>query len=154
MTPNIPPSFTLPAEARLRLAVPERNAMDALLAHTATSEQVGIVECICEVGIRAIKKAQKAPHCRHLDPEALGLALRDFNLAGHALTRIKARHEATGVYGMDAKDRAAVLEMDGWHGALNAPGGIPRAIGMGALRDGANGKGRMVLIPPDQLEAA
>jgi hypothetical protein len=154
MNPAIPPSFALPAEGRLRLSVPERNAIDALLAHTATPEQFGIVECICEVGIRAIKKAQKAPHCKHLEPEALSQALLDFHRAGHALDRIKARKETAGVYGLDAYDRNCILEMDGWNGALQAPGFIPRAIWLAALRDGAHRKGRVVLIPLEQLEAA
>lgn len=154
MTPAIPPSFALPAANRLRLSVPERNAIDALMNHTATPEQFGIVECICEVGIRAIKKAQQAPHCKHLEPEAIRAALLDFHRAGHALTRIAERNAATGVYGLDAKDRTAILEMDGWHGALNAPGHIPRAIWMAALRDGAHRVGRVVLMPIEQLEAA
>jgi hypothetical protein len=154
MTPAIPPSFALPSESRLRLSVPERNAIDALLAHTATTEQFSIVECICEVGIRAIKKAQKAPHCKNLEPEGLKQALHIYHRAGHALDRIKARKEETGVYGLSAADRVCIQEMDSWGGLLASKGHIPRAIWLAALRDGAHRKGRVVLIPLEQLEAA
>lgn len=137
IVPALPVSFALPATKALKLTLPETEAFDALLAHTATPEQFGIVECICEVGIRAIRKAQKAPHCRHLDPEGLEQALRDFGRAGHALTRAKERHDRTGVYGLDAVDRQCVIEMREWNAILNSPGNIPRAIWFAALRDGA-----------------
>ena len=151
IVPALPVSFALPAGKAIKLALPEHEAFDALLAHTATDEQFGIVECICEVGVRAIIKARKAPHCRHLDPDALNQALRDFYRAGHALKRANARHESTGVYGLDAVDRQCIIEMREWQGILNTPGNIPRAIWFAALRDGAFQRKGIHLPPWESL---
>lgn len=152
LVPALPVSFALPAEKAIKLAMPEAEAFDALLAHKATPQQFGIVECICEVGIRAIRKAKDAPHCRHLDPEALEQALRDFERAGHALKRAKDRHDRTGVYGLDAVDRQCLIELRDWNAALNSPGHIPRAIWFAALRDGAFHRGGVKLRAWEALQ--
>lgn len=151
IVPALPVSFALPVGKAIKLALPESEAFDALLAHKATDEQFGIIECVCEVGVRAIIKARKAPHCRHLTADGLTAALRDFHRGGHALKRAQARRQSAGVYGLDAEDRQCIIEMREWHGLLNTPGNIPRAIWFAALRDSALQKAPIVLPPWDTL---
>lgn len=151
---SIPPAFRLPAGHELRLAAVESDAVRDLLAHKATDEQMGVLEVMVETSIRALTLAPKRPkHCGHLDPFAIQEGIRVMHRAGHALTHARYRHETGGVFGLNAADRSAIEEMADWHAALNAKGGIPRAIWLQALGLAVRGRG-VQLIPLEQLEAA
>lgn len=141
----IPPCFATQQSAKNQAATKERVSVDALLAHEADAEHMGRVEAMIEVAIRAIRKARKLPHCKHLDPEQLDEAERVMVRGAQALLKAKGRQRETGVYGLDASDRAAIQAMDEWHGALSARGAIPRAVWIGALSDAVHNVGRIVI---------
>lgn len=153
MIPAIPVSFRLPAGREIKLAMVDSEAVRALLDHKANHEHIGALEVMAETGIRALQLAPKRPkHCGHLDPAALRHAMLAMHRGAHAIRHAKARHEASGVFGLDAADRNAIMDLADWHAAMNAKGAIPRAIWLQALRDAAAGSG-VVLMPIEDLEA-
>lgn len=141
----MPPALQMDVSAKVQMAARERLAVDALLAHKATADEVGVLESMTECAIRAIRHARKLSYCRHLDADLLAHCERVLFRAGHALLRAKSRHAATGVYGLDATDRQCVVELDEWHGAMTARGAIPRAVWLMAYRDGVQRRGSVVL---------
>ncbi len=147
----MPPALAMDASAAVRMATRERLAVDALLAHQATAEHIGVLEAMAECAIRAIRHARKLSYCRHLDAGQLDACERVMQRAGHALARAKDRHAATGVFGLDATDRACVQDLDEWHGAMTQRGAIPRAVWLMAYRDGVQRRGSVVLPPWESL---
>lgn len=147
----IPPAFAIAGEARLRMCVRERNAVDALLAHRASDDDISVIESLLEASVRAIKKARKLSYCSHLDPDHLDQCERAMYRAAHALRHAQSRHEATGTYGLDAQDRACIVAMDEWYGAMTERGAIPRAVWLMAYRDGATNNGRVVVPAWEKL---
>lgn len=147
-----PPTFAMQQEAKNRMATLERKAVDALLEHRATEEDIGRLEQMAECGIRAIRKARKLPHCRHLDQDQLGEAERAMQRGAHAIHRAVERQKATGVYGLDALDRQCIQDFDAWYGAMTERGAIPRAVWIGALADQLHKRGRVVLAPWESLQ--
>ncbi len=143
----INPLFSLGAEAANRLAITERIAMDALLDHKATPDHIGQLETLIETSIRAtlIAKRDALPH---LDPASLDEALEAFYEAGRAIRRAKIRHDKTGVYGLDAADRAAMIQADLLVGAMRKPNVILRKTWLKAFRESMSGTG--VRIPSPQ----
>lgn len=142
----VPPAFAAQREARNEAETLNRNAIDALLAHRATGTDMGRIEAMAEVAIRAIRKARKTPHCKHLDRDALDEAETVMLRAGRAILRAKDRQCPTGVFGLDSGDRKAIEAMDAWHGAMSRQGEIPRSIWLWAAQEAQEGRGR-VLIP-------
>ena len=140
----INPLFSLDAEAANCMAITERIAMDALLDHKATPDNIGQIETLIETCIRAVKIA-KRDALPHLDPASLDEALEAFHEAGRALRRAKIRHDKTGVYGLDAADRAAMIQADSLVGEMRKPNVIMRKTWLKAFRESLNGSG--VVIP-------
>ena len=142
----INPLFSLDAEAANRLAITERIAMDALLDHKATPDHIGQLETLIETSIRAtlIAKRDALPH---LDPASLDEALEAFYEAGRALRRAKIRHDKTGVYGLDAADRAAMIQADLLVGAMRKPNVILRKTWLKAFRESMSGTGVRIPAP-------
>lgn len=148
----IPPAFSASLEARVRMATRERAAFDALLEHRASLQDLGVLECLVECAIRAVRHARKLAYCKHLDPDHLTQCERVMQRAGHALHRAKDRHERTGVYGLDALDRQCLIEADQWYGAMNERGAIPRAVWLMAYRDAVQKRGSVVLPAWEKLQ--
>ena len=140
----INPLFALDVSARNRLAATERKALDAILGHCATEDDVSQVETICETAIRAITIAKsEAPE--HLDMSALDQALESIYKAARAMRKARARHDASGTYGLDAADRQSVIDLDFLIAEMRKPGVITRRVWIKALRDSMSGQG--VRIP-------
>lgn len=134
--PTINPLFALSSEARNVMGASERRAMDALLGHRAADDDCTQIMTLIEASIRAIRKTlEQAQEMQHLDPEALRAALRVFNRAGWSIYRARERFEATGVYGLDAADRSALIQVDELIGEMRRPGVILRKTWMAALRE-------------------
>lgn len=140
-----PPAFAMNTDAKVRMAVRERNAFDALLQHKATDQYLQVLEALAECSVRAIRHARKLSYCRHLDPDQLAQCERVMYRLAHALRRAQARKETTGVYGLDAIDRQCVIDADQWYGAMTEQGAIPRAVWLMAYRDGVQCRGRVVV---------
>jgi hypothetical protein len=142
----INPLFSLGAEAANRLAIAERIAMDAMLDHKATPDHIGQLETLIETSIRAtlIAKRDALPH---LDPASLDEALEAFYEAGRAIRRAKIRHDKTGVYGLDAADRAAMIQADLLVGAMRKPNVILRKTWLKAFRESMSGTGVRIPAP-------
>lgn len=136
----INPMFALSTEASNELSKAERRAMDALLEHRATDSDMGALEVLVESSIRAIRISQTTPN-PHLDPQALEAALRVFQRAGWSLRHAKQRHAQTGVYGLDAADRAALIEADQLVGEMRKPGVVLRKTWLRALKNSFTGNG-------------
>lgn len=147
-----PPAFAMAGDAKVRMGVRERNAVDALLAHRATEQDIGVIESLIEASVRAIKKARKLSYCSHLDADQLAECERVMYRAAHAVRHAKDRHAATGTYGLDALDRACIVAMDEWYGAMTERGAIPRAVWLMAYRDGATNNGRVVVPAWEKLQ--
>ena len=147
----INPLFSLGADAANRLAIPERIAMDALMAHKANADHIGQLETLVETSIRAVLIAKREA-LPHLDMAALEEALEAFMDAARSLRRAKIRHDKTGVYGLDSADRAAMARADELVGEMRKPGVILRKTWLKAFRESATGSG--VLIPAKSQEAA
>lgn len=147
-----PPAFAMNVDAKVRMAVRERNAIDALLQHKATEQDLQVLEALAECSVRAIRHARKLAYCRHLDPDQLAQCERVMFRLAHALRRAAGRKEATGVYGLDAVDRQCVIEADQWCGAMTERGAIPRAVWLMAYRDGAQNRGRVVVPAWEKLQ--
>jgi hypothetical protein len=145
------PLFALDATARNKLATTERKAFDAILAHQATPDNIGEIETLIEASIRAIKITQREK-LPHLDASGLDAALQRFYRAAWSIRHAKARHAETGVYGLDAADRAALIEVDELVGEMRKPGVILRKTWLAAFRESYAGKG--VLIPALEEVAA
>lgn len=138
------PMFALDVHARNRLAITERAAFDALLEHRATDDNIGELETLIETAIRAIGITQRE-NLPHLDASGLSEALRVFHRAAWSLKRAKARHQETGVYGLDAGDRGALIQADHLVAEMRQPGVILRKTWLAAFRESYSGKG--VRIP-------
>lgn len=146
---TINPMFALDVSARNRLAATERKAMDAILEHCATKDDIEQIETLIETTIRAIGIAKDLPH---LDAEGLEAALKVFNRAAWSLKHAKARHKEVGVYGLSASDRDALIQADHLVAEMRKPGVITRKTWLAAFRESYAGKG--VLIPAfEELEA-
>lgn len=141
----MPPAFALNLDAGIRMALREREAFDAMLAHEATDDHIGVLEALAECSVRAVWHARKLTYCRHLDLEQLSECERVMFRAGHALHRARRRHAECGVYGLDSVDRKCIEDADQWHGAMTAKGAIPRAVWLMAYRDGVQRRGTVVL---------
>lgn len=139
-TVTINPLFALNTACRNRLAATERVAMDALLEHRATADNVGEIETLIEASIRAIQIAQREGY-PHLDADGLAQALHAFYRAAHAIKHAKARHAASGVYGLDAADRAALIEADQLVAELRKPGVLLCKTWLMAFREAYAGSG-------------
>lgn len=149
----VPPAFSASQASRVRMATRERAALDALLGHTATLQDLGVLECLVECAIRAVRHARKLSYCSHLDAAMLDECERVMLRGAHALHRAKDRHERSGVYGLDALDRQCVIEVDQWYGAMNERGAIPRAVWLMSYRDAVQKRGAVVLPPWESLQA-
>lgn len=147
----INPLFALNATARNKLALTERKAFDAILSHQATPDNIDEIETLIEASIRAIKITQREK-LPHLDASGLDAALQRFYRAAWSIRHAKARHAETGVYGLDAADRAALIEVDELVGEMRKPGVILRKTWLAAFRESYAGKG--VLIPALEEVAA
>lgn len=143
---TVNPLFALDAHARNRLALTERVAMDAILDHKATADHIAEITTLIEASVRAvlITKEQALPH---LDGSALDATLQAFYRAARALINARRRHETTGVYGLDAEDRAALIQIDQLVGDMRKPGVILRKTWLQALRDAYKGAG--IKIPTE-----
>lgn len=145
----INPLFAMDATCRNLLATSERVAMDALLEHRATPDNMAEIETLIETSIRAATMART--QCPHLEPASLDRALATFHRAAWSLRHAKGRHKATGVYGLDAADRAALIEADQLVGEMRAPGMILRKTWLLAFRASVAGSG--VVIPALEVVA-
>lgn len=151
--PTINPLFALSAEARNVMGTSERLAMDALLEHRATDSDCAQVMTVIEASIRAIRKSlEVVDEMPHLDPEALRAALRVFSRAGWSIYRARERFEATGVYGLDAADRGALIQIDGLVGEMRKPNVIFRRIWMAALRESWQSRTGVTLMPFEECQ--
>lgn len=138
----INPMFALDVSARNRLAATERKAMDAILEHCATKDDIEQIETLIETTIRAIGIASELPH---LDANGLEAALAAFHRAAWSLKHAKARHKEVGVYGLSASDRDALIQADELVAEMRKPGVITRRVWIKALKASMSGTG--VLIP-------
>lgn len=146
------PMFALDIHARNRLATTERQAFDALLEHRATADHVSEIETLIEASIRAIGITQRE-NLPHLDGSGLAEALKVFHRAAWSIKRAKARHTQAGVYGLDAADRAALIQADELVAEMRQPGVILRKTWLMAFRESYMGRG--VVIPAfEELEPA
>lgn len=134
------PMFSLSVAARNRMAVLERQAFDALLEHRATADDVGQLETLVETAIRAICITRREDMV-HLDDSSLDEALKVFHRAAWSIKRAKVRQAQTGVYGLDAADRAALMHADQLVAEMRQPGVILRKTWMTALRESYFGNG-------------
>lgn len=147
----INPLFAMDAHCRNKLATVERRAMDALLEHRATKDDIEQIETLIEAAIRAVRMA-KVDNLEHLDTEALDAALATFNRAAWAMKHANARHKEVGVYGLSASDREAVIQADQLVAEMRKPGVITRKTWLNAFRESAKGHG--VSIPAlEELES-
>lgn len=150
---TINPLFALSAEARNAMGTGERRAMDALLEHRATDDDCCQIMTLIEASIRAIRKTlERADEMAQLDPEALRDALRVFNRAGWSIYRARERFEASGVYGLDAADRTALIQADGLVGQMRQPNVILRKTWMAALRESALDRKGVTLMPFEECQ--
>ncbi|MEJ1935764.1 hypothetical protein WDZ92_36690 [Nostoc sp. NIES-2111] len=146
------PLFALDIHARNRLATSERQAFDALLEHRATPDHVGEIETLIETAIRAIGITQRE-NLPHLDGSGLAEALKVFHRAAWSIRRAKVRQAQAGVYGLDAADRAALMQADELVAEMRKPGVILRKTWLTAFRESYMGRG--VVIPAfEELEPA
>lgn len=147
-TCTINPMFALSTAASNMLSKTERVAMDALLEHRATADNVAEISSLIEASIRAIGIARNEGH-QHLDPEALEAALKVFNRAAWALRHARARHQTTGVYGLDSSDRAALIQADELVGQMRKPRALQRRIWLLAFKQAYSGHG-ITLMPLEE----
>lgn len=146
---TINPMFALDVAARNTLATQERKAYDALLEHRATLDDVTQIETVCETSIRAIQIAKKEASA-HLDQSALDDALKVIYRGAYAMRHSRQRHAETGVYGLDAADRQALIELDDLIAEMRKPGVITRRVWLKALRGSLTGQGVRI---PDPMPA-
>jgi hypothetical protein len=146
----INPLFAMDPHCRNKLAIVERKAMDALLEHHATKDDIEQIETLLEASIRAVNLA-KAEGAQHLDAEALDAAVKVFNRAAWSIKHAKARHKEVGVYGLSASDRDALIQADQLIAEMRKPGVITRKTWLAAFRESYAGNG--VVIPAfEELE--
>lgn len=151
--PSSNPLFALTSEARNVMGTSERRAMDALLEHRATDSDCSQIMTLIEASLRALRKTMKLAHqMPHLDPEALQAADRVLSRAGWAIYRARERWEQTGVYGLDAADRSALIEADTLVGHMRQPNVIQRKTWMAALREAAHDKQGVTLLPFEECQ--
>lgn len=150
-TVTVNPLFALNTASRNRLASTERVAMDALLEHRATADNVGEIETLVEASIRALRIAQREGFT-HLDAEGIEQALMVFYRAAHAIKAARERHAKVGVYGLSFAGRAALIEADQLVAELRRPGVLLRKTWLMAFREAYSGRG--VEIPPMDEVAA
>ena len=143
---GVNPMFALNAECRNALAVPERRAMDALLEHRATDDDIECIETLIEASIRAVRiSIETSSHLVHAQLET---ALAALYSAALGLRNSKARKAAVGVYGLDAADREALIALDGLVMQMRKPGVILRKTWLAAFRGAMSKQG--VVIPKQE----
>lgn len=139
---SINPLFSLATESRNVLATQERRALDTLLAHEGTLDEIEQMETVTETAIRALKLGKDLPH---IDADGISQALEVCYQAARALRKARGRHETSGVYGFDAEGRKALEELDSLVDELRKPGVITRKVWLMAYQESLKGAG--VVIP-------
>lgn len=115
----------------------ERKAIDALMEHKATDDDIGCIEAMLEAAIRAcmLTIEQGLPH---LDEKQLRDCIEVFMEAARAIKMAGLRKEQTGVYGLNGPERTAIYDAHELVGQMRKPGIILRRTWMQALRQAAN----------------
>ena len=150
--PLVPmPGWAQSEESKRDQALKEAIALQSLLAHTGTDDEMGHWASLLEIALRMcsiVKDAKKHPY---LDPEAVHEAHKTFMRAAWGLHKAQQRHAETGVYGFDAADRKALIEAEAFVAAFRES--VPRLVWARAIREALTAK-RGVVITPPELEAA
>lgn len=151
-TTPVNPLFAMDAVCRNRLATSERRSFAALLDHCATASNVAEIETLIETAIRSIRMAKNLPQ---IDQDGADQAVKVFFRAAWSLRRAKARHADTGVYGLDAADREALVRAEALIAEMRRPGVVTRKTWLAAFRDSYTGRGGKVVVPAfEELEPA
>lgn len=143
----MPPSFAITQVARNNLGVRERAALDAILSHHANKDDLDSLVGMIEAGIYAARIAAKHPACTHLDPEGLKAAEAQFMAAGWAIHHAKRRYDESGVFGLDAADRQALIDAEALSADMRTPGVILRTVWVQAFRMAIERRGGIPLTP-------
>jgi hypothetical protein len=145
------PGWAQAEDSKRDQALKEAIALQSLLAHTGTDDDMGHWSSLLEISLRI---------CKHLDeqrPDYLDLheihcANRTFTRAAWGLHKAMHRKTETGVYGFDASDRAALIEAENYVAAFRES--VPRLVWARAIREALAAKAGIPLTPLEQLEAA
>ncbi len=151
--PLIPmPGWAQSEESKRDQALKEAIALQSLLAHTGTDDDMGHWSSLLEISLRMCRIVSDAKKHPYLDPEAVSEANKTFTRAAWALHKAAQRHKDSGVYGFDAGDRAALIEAESYVAAFRQS--VPRLVWARAIREALDAPQGITLKPLEELEAA
>lgn len=145
------PGWAQAEESKLDQALKEAVALQSLLAHTGTDDEMGHWSSLMEIVLRICHALKKRP-TQYLDPEAVHEAHKCFMRSAWALHKAAQRHKDSGVYGFDAGDRAALIEAEEYVAAFRQS--VPRLVWARAIREALTAPHGITLKPLEELEAA
>lgn len=151
--PLVPmPGWAQSEESKRDQALKEAVALQSLLAHTATDDDAGHWSSLLEISLRMCRIVSDHKKHPYLDPEAVHEANKTFMRAAWAIHKAAQRKQDSGVYGLDAGDRKALIEAEAFVAAFRES--VPRLVWARAIREALEAKKGIPLKPLEELEAA